>query len=237
MEKIIVYRDNSSSANIEQLPISRGWMDDTPDKHAYKCFPLSITNGLGWGISFPVDISFIWDGITDTTPDHVKVLSGSQYCYTSRGNATVSFTTGLTIKTEENTTSLIMPVPNLFVRGSQCFTTLISTSFYKSSIPIAWIITEPNTIITIPANTPIATLVPISLQKVSEYEMEVIDGRLPQEHYNQLANYGESIRIVNEEGGWANLYRDAVDECGNRVGNHELKALKLITKRKGKDDA
>jgi oligopeptidase B len=81
------------------------------------------------------------------------------------------------------------------------------------------------------------TLVPISLQKVSEYEMEVIDGRLPQEHYDQLANYGESIRIVNEEGSWANLYRDAVDECGNKVGNHELKALKLITKRKGKDDA
>ena len=144
MRSIHVHKEIDKSANIEQLQVKRLWMDETPNKHAYQCMPLSLANSLGWGISFPEDISFIWDGICDTTADHVKVISGNKYCFTSRGNATISFNTYLTVVTEESVTTLVMPVPNEFNENAQCFTNLISTSFFKSSIPIAWRITKPN---------------------------------------------------------------------------------------------
>ena len=125
---IKVYPEGRNAANIAQLPVKRQWMDETPNKHAYQCMPLSLANSLGWGISFPEDISFIWDGICDTTADHVKIISGNKYCFTSRGNATISFNTHLTVVTEENVTTLVMPVPNEFNENAQCFTNFISTS-------------------------------------------------------------------------------------------------------------
>lgn len=230
MEQIKLTKLFPGSADVEQLQARREWMDDTPEKHAYMCFPLNLTNRLGWGISFPEDIRFIWDGITDTTPDHVKILEGDKYASTGRGNASVSFTTGLRFETDKNTSMLAMPVPNLFTRGAQCYTTLISTSFYMHSFPLAWRITEPNVEIYIPAGTPVAAVVPISLTELQEnYELCVSDTPPPQEYWDEVRKYGDAAEIKNGVGDWSKMYREAVDYRGESVGSHETKSIRLKT--------
>jgi hypothetical protein len=205
-------------------------MDDTPEKHAYMCFPLNLTNRLGWGVSFPEEIRFVWDGITDTTPDHITILSGEKYVYTGRGNATISFNTGLIFKTDEQTTMLTMPVPNLFIRGAQCYTTLISTSFYFHTLPIAWRLTEPNIEIVIPANMPIATVLPLSLTQLeNDYELQISPDYPTEEYWQEVRKYGDAAEIKNGVGDWSKMYRDAVDYRGNSVGAHETKSIKLKT--------
>lgn len=154
-------------ADIQPLGVKRKWMDETFDKHAYHCFPVSLSNTLGWGISFPEEISFIWDGISDSTDTHVKVLSGNKFVSTARSNATLSFNTNLVIKTDENISMLAMPTPNWPIDGVWPFTTLISTSFFRGSFPIAWRITRANEVITIPANTPVSAIFPISLSNIN----------------------------------------------------------------------
>lgn len=230
MSVISVTRAYPDAANIEQLQARREWMDDTPEKHAYMCFPLNLTNRLGWGVSFPEEIRFVWDGITDTTPDHITILSGEKYVYTGRGNATISFNTGLIFKTDEQTTMLTMPVPNLFIRGAQCYTTLISTSFYFHTLPIAWRLTEPNIEIVIPANTPIATVLPLSLTQLeNDYELQISPDYPTEEYWQEVRKYGDAAEIKNGVGDWSKMYRDAVDYRGNSVGTHETKSIKLKT--------
>lgn len=215
---------------VEPLAARRDWMDETDNKHAYMCFPLNLTNRLGWGISFPEDIRFIWDGITDTTPDHITVLEGEKYVSTLRGNATLSFTTGLIFKTDEHTTMLAMPVPNQFIRGTQCYTNLISTSFYMHLLPLAWRITEPNIEILIPAGTPVAAVMPISLGRLqSEYELTVMPTYPEGPYWDEVQKYGDAAVIKNGVGDWSKMYRDAVDYNGNSVGAHETKSIKLKT--------
>jgi Family of unknown function (DUF6065) len=231
-KKITVYQPGPVAANIEQLGATREWMDNSWEKHAYQCFPLTLTNGLGWGISFPKDISFIWDGITDTTPDHVKILEGEEFVYTGRGNATISFKTSLIFRTDEDTTMLIMPVPNLFNPSAQCFTALISTSFFKPELPIAWSITEPNVVITIPAGTPVATVVPISLNAIQNYELELTREHLGQEYFDEMKAYGDAAQEKNGVGIWSKMYRNAVNSRGEKAGKHELKTLRLKTTKK-----
>lgn len=219
-----------STANIEQLQARREWMDDTDDRHAYMCFPLNLTNRLGWGISFPEDIRFVWDGITDTTPDHIKILEGEQFVNTHRGNATISFTTGLKFTTDENTSMLAMPVPNLFVRGAQCYTTLISTSFFIHMLPLAWRLTEPNVEIHIPAGTPVATVLPISLTGLQDdYEMQISTELPSQEYWQEVRKYGDANIIKSGVGDWSKMYREALDYRGDKVGDHETKSIKLKT--------
>lgn len=230
MKKFAVQKTHPGAAHIEQLPGTREWMNETQEKHAYMCFPLSLTNRLGWGISFPEDISFIWDGITDTTPDHIKILSGQKYVSTVRGNATISFYSGLLVRTDPETSTLTMPVPNLFVRGAQCYTTLISTSFYMPELPLAWRVTEPNVVITIPAGQPIAAILPISLTSLQEdYVLEFDETPLGNEYWDEVKKYGDEAEIKNGVGDWSKMYRDAVNYRGEQVGQHETKSIKLKT--------
>ena len=232
MGKFRVQATRSGAAEISQLSGLRGWMDETPERHAYMCFPLTLTNRLGWGISFPKDIKFIWDGVVDVTPDHIKILEGEEFVGTNRGNATLSFYTGLRFETDENTSTLTMPVPNQFIRGAQCYTSLISTSFYLPELPVAWRVTEPNIEITIPAGTPIAAVLPISLGNLQkEYSLEHIDEYPTEDYWKEIKKYGDQIEVKNNVGDWSKMYRDALNYKGEKVGTHEVKGIKLETNK------
>jgi hypothetical protein len=235
MKKVLAYKTEGYGV-VDQLPMHRGWMDVTFDRHAYQCFPISLSNRLGWGISFPEDITFIWDGVNDPTPEHVKILSGEKYARSNRGNSTVSFNTGITFigENNENVTLLTMPVPNQFIRGTQCMTTLISTSVLEGELPMAWMITEPNIEITIPANTPVAAVLPISLSEIQDHELEVRSGN-PEfmdnpDWQENAAQRGDASKALNSKGEWTHFYRDAVDHNNCPVGKHESKKIVMKVK-------
>ena len=227
MHNIKAYTIREGYGKVEPLSIKRDWMDNTWDSHAYKCFPVGLTNQLGWGISFPEDISFIWDGISDSTPDHVKILSGEKYAYSGRANATISFNTGLMFSTDSNASLLSMPVPNLFIDGAVPFTTLVSTSFFRGELPCAWMITKSNEVITIKAGTPIIAILPIDLEGLqhSEITFEPVES-LPESTFDSN-EYSNVIYELNRKAIWSNFYRDAVDHLKNSIGKHQVKAIRL----------
>lgn len=227
MYKIKFYKVREGLGNLKQIPIKRDWMEQTYDAHAYKCFPVSLTNGLGWGISFPEDITFIWDGISDSSAEHVKILQGEKYAHPNRSNGTISFNSGIMFRTDENVSMLGMPVPNQPIDGVTPFSTLISTSFFKGEFPIAWRITRPNVEITIPANTPVISVIPISLSELNNSEMILTDMNTLPENFWPREDYGQIVYELNKAGKWSNFYRDAVDHKGNSVGKHEVKTLRL----------
>lgn len=231
MINLEVYRSGPNSANIEPLSGKRQWMDESQEKHAYRCFPLSLSNQLGWSLSFPEDITFMWDGEITTSPDNVKVLEGEKYCSTVRGNATISFNTNLTFRTDSSHSLLSYPVPNYFVDGATPFTTLISTSFFEGQLPVSWRITRPFTPITIKANEPFIAILPVSLTELhsSVAQIKPIDSMKPIHREKPLTLEGaiEAGKRASENGGWTDYYRDAVDYMGNKLGEHEVKSVKL----------
>lgn len=230
MYKIYAERVSENSADIAQMPVKRWWMDDTYDKHAYQCFPLALTNRLGWSVSFPEDISFIWDGISDSSPDHIKVLAGNKYVSLQRANATVSFNIGIKFTTENNVTLLTMPPSNYFVEGATCFTTLISTSFFDGPMPIAYRVTQANKIITIKANTPICTILPISLSELQNSEIVFEVNKNKKDSVVEINNSESADEIRNNilsSGKWTNFYKNGLNWMGQKVGEHEVKSINL----------
>lgn len=233
--KVLRAETGGPETDIRQLSVSRDWMDETYEKHAYHCFPMSLTNRMGWGISFPEDITFIWDGISDSSNEHVKILAGERYCSTNRGNATISFNTNLHFETDENTTTLVMPVPNQFIDGAQCFTALISTSLLNSALPVAWRITRPNVEITIPAGTPVASVIPISIKNLENYELVVEDANFTKEDWEEMSAYGKAVYEYNKKGEWSNFYKNATDHNHKKIGSHEVRNINLKTTDKTKN--
>jgi len=217
-------------AQIEQLSIRRPWVEESHDKFAYLCTPVTTANQLGWGISFPEDISFVWDGEYGIPfSNHVKILKGDKFVEVNDSNMGVTFNTGLHIKTEEHVTTLIMPTPNEFFENMQGFTTLLSTSFYTDQIIVVYKILKPNEICYIKAGTPVATIVPLSLSDLNNSEMQL---NKYDNDFNKVYNseYLNKLREVREkENRWAGFYKKATDHLGNKIGKHEVSNLVFKT--------
>ena len=220
-------------ANLSQLTMKRDWMDKTFDGHAYRCFPLSLANQMGWGFSFPEDITVIWDGNDSEQGGLIEVLSGKKYVDTSRGTATLTINIGWFFKTEEDISLLFYSPPNLVVDGATALTNIISTSFWDSPIPVSWKITKPNVKITFKANEPIIAMMPISLSNLNNSILYLNDNPYPvHEYHNRLTEYGSAILANNKIPKWSDFYRNATDQFGNSIGSHEVKKIKLNTEDK-----
>jgi hypothetical protein len=95
-------------------------------------------------------------------------------------------------------------------------------------------VTEPNIEITIPANTPIAAILPISLSDIQDHDLEIRSGRPEYQDNAWLENSrkrGEASQAMNSKGEWTHFYRDAVDHNKCPVGNHESKKIVMKVKK------
>jgi len=225
MNKVYVYKTEGPKTILSPLESNREWMHE--NKYAYNCFPITLPNKMGFGISFPVDISFIWKGkSTEGHDGDIEVLSGKEHCYFERGGGVIGFPTNLVFKTNENLSLLSIPVPNQFVDGAQCFTSIISTSFYTGALHIVWKVTSPNKVITIKAGTPVAAIVPISLSQINN-STAIINDTPPTDvihgfdYVEAMTEYG---RINSRTSDW---YKKAIDHEGNKIGKHEINSFKF----------
>ena len=228
MLNISVEKRVNSNSVISPMSIKRDWMDSTPEKHAYRCFPVTQANMIGWNLSWNKDIKFIWNGINDTSQDNVKILSEDNLLYTGRGQSSVSFTTGLTFKTDNNISLFVINPVNYFNLDFEVMSSLISTSWFDNDFPLAIKAKTPNKEILIKAGDPIATIIPISLTELDNTSIRIYDYEDPEHiRQNKHKSYGIAAQEVNQSGNWTDWYRDAINEKGESLGSHETKVLRL----------
>ena len=228
MLKISVEKTIDSKIDILPMSIKREWMDQTSEKHAYRCFPVTQANMVGWSLSCSKDIRFIWNGINNQSGDNVQILEGEDFCYTGRGQSTLSFNTGVIFKTEENISLLTVNPINYFNNDFETMSSLMSTSFYDNPLPLAIKAKTPNKEILIKAGTPLATIIPISLTNLNNSSMEIYEYEdFENKRHEAATSYGNAAMSENAAGRWTNWYRDAINEKKEKIGSHEVKSLRL----------
>jgi hypothetical protein len=214
MSIITAYKKTPMALNIETRSIKGDCMDETPQGHAYRCHPVTSANVIGWSISSPVDIKFIWNGINDTSSTTVTILEGQNYVYTGRGQSSVSFNTGFILRTDEYTSVLTITPQNYFNPDIEVMSSLISTSFLDTDFPLAIKCITANKEIVIKAGTPIATIIPISLTSLKDESVEIVNFVSTQEYHDARNAYGAAAQEINKVGEWTDWYRNAVNEKG-----------------------
>ena len=230
MFEVDVYKLFKEPAILKPLEVKRDWMDNTTNKHAYQCMPLGLVNNYGWAISFPKDISFIWNGNTDPNPENIEIIEGHEYVYTERGNNLITFKTGLMFKTEENLTLMVYPIPNYFIYGAEPLSVLLNTSFLKGDLHPSWKITKPNEVITIKAGNPVIAVMPVDLEFINNSKMIIKDGlKLDSSEIQNDPEYTKYVTEKQQAGIWSNMYRNAVDHLGRSLGKHQVKKIILYT--------
>jgi hypothetical protein len=221
------YKKTQVTLDIAPMSIKRDWMDETPQGHAYRCHPVTSANVIGWNISCPVDIRFIWNGVNDTSSTNVTILEGHDFTQTGRGQSTVSFNTRFMLRTDEKMSVLTINPQNYFNHDIEVVSSLISTSFLDTDFPLAIKCKTANKEILIKAKTPIATIIPISLTSLQNESVEILNFENTQEYFEKLRSYGDAAQKINQSGEWTDWYRNAVNEKGESIGSHEVKNLKL----------
>ena len=220
--KIDAYKTDGPEAIISPLNPSRDWMED--NIYSYNCFPLMLSNRLGWGISYPKDISFIWNDYDNDSG--IEVLDGQEYCSFDRGKGFICFTTDIAFKTNQDISILTIPVPNQIINGATCLSSVMSYSFYTAGFQIVWKVNEKNKVISIPANTPVASIIPISLNSINNSNIII----KKEEQFNKIHNedYMSKMNeyVINNDK-FTNWYKNAVDQNGVSIGEHEVKSLKF----------
>jgi hypothetical protein len=236
MFNISVEKTHGALFDIQPMSIKRDWMDATAENHAYRCFPVTQANVVGWSLSCSQDIEFIWDGVTDATPEHVQIFS-PEGAYSGRGQSSISLNTGLVFKTDEETSLLTINPVNYFSEYFETMSSMISTSFYGNPLPLSIRAKKANEKVVIKAGTPLATIIPISLTNLNNSTIEIFDYK-DENGLRDKANrsYGEATQALITTGKWTDWYRDAVNEKQESLGNHEVKVLKLEVIDKTKRD-
>jgi hypothetical protein len=230
MFNITVEKMQGCIFNIEPMSIKRDWMDLTSENHAYRCFPVTQSNVIGWYLSCSEDIIFTWDGINDQTDKHVKIVSPSG-SYSGRGQSSISLNTSLVFKTDPDVSIWTIHPVNYFNDDFETMSSVISTSFYDNPLPLALKAKKANVETIIKAGTPIATIIPISLTNLNNTTIEIVEYK-DEDRSRTNANiaYGEAAQVLNSSGNWTDWYRNAVNENSESVGSHEVKTLKLYVK-------
>lgn len=213
--------------DISPMSIKRDWMDATSENHAYRCFPVTQANVVGWYLSCKQDIIFTWDGINDQTDTHIKIVNPER-AYAGRGQSTISLDTSLVFRTDVDVSILTINPVNYFNEDFETMSNVISTSFYDNPLPLALKAKKSNVETVIKAGTPLATIIPISLTNLNNTIINIKKYE-DKDSIRQKANisYGEAAQVLNSSGQWTDWYRNAVDENNNSLGSHEVKILKL----------
>ncbi|MEL6385919.1 MAG: DUF6065 family protein [Pseudomonadota bacterium] len=129
----------------------RAWMDAFPDRHPYRCLPLTMANSSGWEILCPIDVKLRWNGrpgeqdLTLETPGDPRALAAFADSHFRRGIAT--FHTGYLFRTPPGWGVWASGPPNWPKDGINPLTGLIETDWLPFPFTMNWQMTRPGEVI------------------------------------------------------------------------------------------
>lgn len=173
---------NTEYPKVKQGNIKRDFLDQTYKSHGYHCQPMTSAHISGWEFILPQDIVIIWDGISDSSGEHIKILEGEFYqgiklVRTDTANSMLTFNLNVAIETDSDHYSILKGAPNYFFPDADPVEVVIRTDYFNFIENFfCWKIKTANKPITFKKGMPIAFLVnyPNSLLESTDIEFKDI---------------------------------------------------------------
>jgi len=222
-------RTHQNPPEIKQSRLKRDWMDDTYNKHAYQCLPMTVANVSGWELILQQDVVVEWDG-TNNPP---KVLEGE----TLNNRAVVipsiigimSFATGWAFGTEDGYSTFISGSPNYFIDGAVPLSATIPSFWWPDEFNMNWKITKINEPVIFPKGMPFMhfTIVKNDLLESVQFKVENLWDK--PDLMDQRMSYGEAKMKKNQEEPWTWMkgIKTGLNEKGERIGPSSSGLIKL----------
>lgn len=182
--------------NIEQAPVNRAWMDDTPGGYAYRCLPMTYASRHGWAVRAPYDVEVIWDGGNSANSTQIicgrYTEHGAVFADNGTGNGILTFHINAVPRTSSEFNLWLMGGPNLVVPGASPLSGVIESDWTFASPTMNWKLTEPGKVVTFKKGDPVFFFVPIHKTYLESFEILHAD----------IADDQEMFRRLNEHIQW-----------------------------------
>ncbi len=145
----------------------RDWMDNTANKFAYRCLPLTIANQTGWHVHNPVGFTAYWNGRND--PGHVQCLFDTDakgwggWINNQFGNGILTWNTPFLFRTRPAQSRLLVIGPaNHFKHGAAPLTAVVESDWMNMSFTMNWKLTSPGLPVRFDAGEPLFQVIPMA---------------------------------------------------------------------------
>lgn len=220
MTKVTLVKTHQNSPLIKQSRIKRDWMDETYNKHAYQCMPMTVANVMGWELILEEDLVVKWDG--GNTPVSVisgGVQNGRQVAFPSIIGI-ISIGMGWSINTEEGYSTWLTGSPNYFIDGAVPLAASIPSSWWPDEVQMNWKITKINEPVIFPAGSPFCYFNIYQDQLLPSVEFQIENLWDKKELMESRMRYSEVKMKNNSENPWTwtKGIKTGLDGDGNSIG-------------------
>lgn len=160
--KLTAFVIDGHSVEIRPAPVDRDWMDETPDRFAYRCLPLNIANTHGWEILCPSGFTAIWNGgaglgaVEIVHDDAARPASVSHF-----GSGVLTLHVPCVFRTEPGYDLMVQGPVNRPKHGIAALSGVVETEWSPFSFTMNWCFTKPATIVRFEKGEPYCHFFPV----------------------------------------------------------------------------
>lgn len=152
----------------------RQWMDDTPDRFAYRCLPLAIVNQMGWELLCPASFTATWNGGPGKADIEIAFHDRSSNLVSSHfGNGVLTFTIGLLFRTPPGHNLWVKGPANAPKDGATALEALVETDWAVATFTMNWKLTRADHPVNFEQDEPICTILPYPRSYLGEFDPEI----------------------------------------------------------------
>ena len=232
--EITAYEIMENPPPIRTADRKREWMDETQDRFAYRCLPLSIANQTGWEILSPAGFTARWNGknglpaIKIKFDDEESPLIGSHF-----GHGILTFTLGYLFRTTKAHNLWIKGPTNQFKDGISALEGLIETDWTPFTFTMNWQFTRKRHKIRFEKDEPICTILPYPRHYIGKFDPKLKVINENPKLYNQYVAWKDDreqfLRDLKNpdseavKAGWQKTYMKGEDQFGKVFAGHQTK--------------
>jgi Family of unknown function (DUF6065) len=204
--KLIAYQLQPQDGwEIEPASATRQWMDETQDKVAYRCLPLSMANQCGWVLKCPLGFTATWDGTPALNGVRVVPDAGEMYnrwVLSHFGSGIITFSIPYLFRTPEGIGLWVRGPTNWIKENITPLDGLVETDWSPFTFTMNWKFHKPGVPVHFARGEPVAMVMPYPMALTEQLapEMISIDDNPPLKHeYEQFVHSRfDSIRKNNK---------------------------------------
>lgn len=173
---LICYKYDGWKPRIRPGSPRRRWMDDTNERYAYRCLPLSIANSHGWELLSPIGFEAKWGGGEHMESVEIRMDPGYSEHHkpvTLFGYGTVTFHIEGIFRTPPGWNLFVSGPPNRQKDAIQALGGIIETDWSPYTFTMNWRFTRPDQWIRFEENEPIAFIFPVERGAVERFKPRI----------------------------------------------------------------
>lgn len=230
---LTAYLVNDQPPAIKPGERKRDWMEQTRDRFAYRCLPLTIANQSGWDLLCPVSFWAIWNGGDSLHDLYIKSEDPAPGALSHFGHGILTFQVSVLFRTSPGHNLWVKGPPNLPKDGISPLEGIVETDWSSATFTMNWKLTRPQHKISFVEGEPFCRILPYPRHYLNRFDTETVsinaDPEL-KERYEQWSRsrmqFNENLHAGGSEAlklGWQKDYHHGRDSLGDRYDDHETK--------------